>query len=118
MNPNWSKPLDIQRAHALNPEVVKRWYELVKERIVLRGIRPEDIYGMDESGFPPSDQGTQRVLGRQGTTTQHKQGTANRENVTVLVTICADGTTVKPCIVFRGKNFQSGWCQDNVSGAA
>ncbi|KAJ7439297.1 hypothetical protein FB451DRAFT_985330, partial [Mycena latifolia] len=59
-------------------------------------IKPENIYGMDESGFPPSNQGRQRVVGRRGTKTQHKAGSANHENVTVLVTICADGTTLKP----------------------
>lgn len=115
---HWSKPLDTQRAWALNPKVVRKWFELVKERIVLAGIKPEDIYGMDESGIPPLDQGTQRVLGSKGTKMQHKQGSANRENVTVLVTVCADGTTVKPCVVFKGKNFQKAWCQENVSEAA
>jgi hypothetical protein len=115
---HWSKPLDTQRARALNPEVVRKWFELVKESVVLAGIKPEDIYGMDESGFPPSDQGTQHVLGSRGTKTQHKQGSANRENVTVLVTVCADGTTVKPCVVFKGKKFQKAWCQDNISEAA
>ncbi|KAE9402187.1 hypothetical protein BT96DRAFT_780438, partial [Gymnopus androsaceus JB14] len=65
----------------------------------------ENMYGMDESGFLPSNQGCQRVLGRRGTKTQHKQGNANRENVTVIVTICGDGTTLKPTIIFKGKNF-------------
>jgi len=73
---------------------------------VLAGIRLEEIYGMDESGFPPSDQGTQHVLRRRGTKTQHKQGSANRENFTVLVTVCTVGTTVKPGVIFKGKNFQ------------
>ena len=47
---------------------------------------------MDESGFPPSDQGTTRVIGRRGTRVQHKQGAADHENVTTIVTICADGS--------------------------
>ncbi|KAJ6563093.1 hypothetical protein DFH09DRAFT_920423 [Mycena vulgaris] len=71
------------------------------------------IYGMDESGFPPSDQGRQRVVGRRGTKTQHKSGSANRENVTVLVTICADETTLKPTIIFKGHIFLQKWGQDN-----
>jgi len=72
-----SCPLDTQRAQALNPEVVQKWFKLVKERVALAGIRPQDIYGMDESGFPPSDPGIQHVLGRRETKTQHKQGSAN-----------------------------------------
>ncbi|KAJ7040000.1 hypothetical protein C8F04DRAFT_887737, partial [Mycena alexandri] len=53
----------------------------------------EDVYGMDESGFTLGHQGRERVIGRRGT---HKQGGGDKENVTVIVTICADGTYPKP----------------------
>ncbi|KIY53749.1 DDE-domain-containing protein, partial [Fistulina hepatica ATCC 64428] len=65
-----------------------------------------------------SDQGFQRVVGRRGQNTQHRQGSANRENTTVLVTICADGSTVTPVAVFKAKNFQSSWNDDNPAGIA
>lgn len=115
---HWSRPLDTQRARALNPGVVKAWFELVKERKEAQGIKPHNIYGMDESGFPPSDQGVQRVVGRRGSKVQHKQGSANRENVTALVTICADGTALQPTIIFKGRNFLKKWGEDNVSNAS
>ena len=60
---HWSKPLDTQWACALNPETKKRWFELVEEFVVKTGVRVEDLYAMDESGCPPSDQGTERVVG-------------------------------------------------------
>jgi len=41
----------MQRAQALNPEVVKHWFDLVEELVVNTGIKKEDIYGMDESGL-------------------------------------------------------------------
>jgi len=70
--------------------VVKHWFErIVKEEYVNKGILPENTYGMDESGFPPAAARTQQVIGWCGTKTQHMQGTANHENVTALVTICA-----------------------------
>ncbi len=75
----WSKALDTQRAKCLNPVAVKDWFEIVKTEIVEAGVLPENIYAMDESGFPPSNQGTQRVVGRAGNRIQHKQGSANRE---------------------------------------
>jgi hypothetical protein len=52
----------MQRAQALNPEAVKHWFDLVEELVVKTGTRKEDIYGMDESGFPPADQGKPRWL--------------------------------------------------------
>jgi hypothetical protein len=101
----------------LNPEAVKHWFDLVEEHIVKLGIKPENIYGMDESGFPPSDQGTQHVIGQCRTKTQHKQGGADRENVTALVTICADGTALTPTIVFKGQHMQKKWGENNTTGA-
>ena len=59
---HWSKPLDMQRAQA-----VKHWFDLVEELVVKTGIRKEDIYRMDESGFPPADQGKTNVVGTRGT---------------------------------------------------
>lgn len=91
---HWSKPLDMQRARSLNPEAVKSWFDLVKKYIVELGIDSKNIYGMDESGFPTAYGGKDRVVGARGTKTQHKQGGADRENVTAVVTICADGTSI------------------------
>ena len=115
---HWSKPLDMQRAQALNPEAVKHWFDLVEELVVKTGIRKEDIYGMDESGFPPADQGKTKVVGARGTKTQHKQGGADRENVTAIVTICADGTSLRPTIIFKGQGFTESWFTDNILEAS
>jgi hypothetical protein len=114
---HWSKPLDMQRARSLNPEAVKGWYQLVEKFIVELGITPDLIFGMDESGFPPANQGMERVVGSRGTRTQHKQGGADRENVTAIVTICADGTRLHPMIIYKGRNMMAKWCQDNVANA-
>ncbi|KLO08238.1 DDE-domain-containing protein [Schizopora paradoxa] len=113
----WSKPLETQRAKALNPTAVKDWFRIVKEQIVDQGIDPENIYGMDKSGFPPSNQGTQQVVGRAGNKVQHKQGGGSRENVTALVTICADGSTLRPHVIFKGEQLMTRWIQNNICDA-
>ena len=90
----------------------------MKENIVDKDVLPHNIYGMDESGFPPSDQGTQHVIGHHGTKTQHKQGGADHKNVTAIVTICADGTVLQPTIIFKGQNFMKKWGNNNVAYAS
>ncbi|KAF7336140.1 DDE-domain-containing protein [Mycena venus] len=115
---HWSKPLDSQRAQSLNPKAVEEWYKLVKELLPDQAIRVKDIYGMDESGFPPSDQGKQRVIGQRGAKIQHKQGGADMENVTAIITICADGTKLTPTIIFKGKNFLQKYGENNIAGAS
>jgi hypothetical protein len=119
---HWSKPLETQRAQAANPEVINHWFhEIVAKHAVDREtglpIAPELQYGMDESGCPPVSMGKERVIGRKGTKTQHRRGSNFRENVTVIVTICADGTTYKPTIIFKGKHLMSSWVADNVAEA-
>jgi hypothetical protein len=114
---HWSKPLDTQRANSLNPQAVESWFKLVEEFIVKLGILPGNLYGMDESGFPTGYKGKERVVGGRGTKTQHKQGGADRENVTALVTICADGSTLRPMIIFKGQHFMQKWNDNNVAKA-
>lgn len=115
---HWSKCLDSKRARAVNPDIIKHWFELVKEHIPDKNIKPHNMYGMDESGFPPSNQGRECVIGRRGARTSYKQGGADRENVTAIVTICADGTTLTPTIIFKGKNFMKKWGDNNVADAS
>lgn len=114
----WSKNLDTQRAQSLNKTNVKDWFDVLKREVIDKEIRPENIYGMDESGFPPSNQGTSRVVGRCGNKIQHKQGSGNRENATGLIGICADGTVLQPLIVFKAEYLYTRWFDDNVADAA
>lgn len=115
---HWSRPLDTVRARSLNPKVVGHWFQHVVGKQYHGKFKPEHTYGTDESGCPPQATVAQHVIGRRGTKVQHKQGTANRENVTVLVTICADGSVLQPLIIFKGKNFRKAWNRDNPAKAS
>ncbi|KAJ3499646.1 hypothetical protein NMY22_g19492 [Coprinellus aureogranulatus] len=113
LQPHWSKPLDTQRANSLNPISVQSWFEVIKKFIVDAGIKPHNTYGMDESGCPLAYPGKERVVGARGTKMQHKQGGADRENVTALVAICADGSTTRVLLIFKGKNIKESWVTGN-----
>ena len=41
----------------------------------------------------------------------------NRELVTVIETICADGSSLHPSAIFRGQRLMSAWGKDNPCGA-
>ncbi|KIJ43156.1 hypothetical protein M422DRAFT_60339 [Sphaerobolus stellatus SS14] len=70
---------------------------------------------MDESGFSRESTRTQRVYGGRGVKHQYRQGNANRENTTVLITICADGTSTRPVVIFKGENVMNSWFKNNVA---
>ena len=114
---HWRKLLDMQRAKCLNPKVVKSWFNLAWKHIIAEGIPAENIYSIDKSGFSPANQGSEHVFGQYGTKAQHKRGGANRENVTALMTICANSSALSPMIIYKEQNFMVKWGENNVTRA-
>ncbi|EIW58642.1 DDE-domain-containing protein, partial [Trametes versicolor FP-101664 SS1] len=81
-------------------------------------IVPECIYGMDETGLQQGVGGTERVIGPSGRKFQYQQESGDRENITVLVTICADGSSIPPAVIYKGEAYQAAWKQDNPLNAS
>jgi len=110
----WTKTLDTTRAAAVNPMTIAHYFELLKAILDEFKFEPSEIYGFDESGFPFGGDGVhERVYGGNGGV-QHKQGEGNRENVSVMITICGDGTFTIPGVIFRAKHFDSAWAKVNA----
>jgi hypothetical protein len=53
----------VKYSQVLKPDVVKHWFDLVKEFIVDKEIKKYNIYGMDESSFSLQTKGGRRLLG-------------------------------------------------------
>ncbi|KAL0058805.1 hypothetical protein AAF712_014488 [Marasmius tenuissimus] len=81
-------------------------------------IDPECIYSANESGFMENDGIKIHIIGSSSKKMQHKQGGGSRENTTVIVTICADGTALTPTVIFKGTHFKVNWDQENPTNAS
>lgn len=114
----WSRPLDSARGRAVNPHTKTAYFNLLKKTISDNHVEQELTYGQDESGFQPGGGGRERVIGGRGRKVQYQQRDGNRENITVMVTICADGTALPPAVIFKGESFQTSWRQDNPANAS
>ena len=137
----WARPLDSAWGRAVNPVTNEAWFDLLKRVLdggtdntqaadddtetetddVEQGSEPieEDCtYGVDESGFWPAGGTREHIIGAKGKKTQHQQGDGNCENTTVIVTICADGTSLPPAVIYKGKAFLVKWAQDNPTEAS
>lgn len=114
----WSTPLETKRAKAVNENTNKAYFNLLKTTLETYGILPHNIYGVDEVGIQPYGADRERVIGGTGPGPQYQQRTGNRENITVLVSICADGTALPPGVIFKGKGYQVRWKQDNPVDAS
>lgn len=114
----WSRPLDTSRGRAVNPSTNETWFKLLGETIKDNNIPEELQYGVDETGVQPGGGLRERVIGPKGKKVQHQQQDGNRENITVIATICADGTSLPPAVLFKGQAFQVKWAQDNPTKAS
>jgi hypothetical protein len=68
---------------------------------------------MDESDFPFGTGEKVKVVACKMSKQAHIQHNGNRENVSVIVTVCADGSYVPPVVIFKGQNINSKWLRNN-----
>ena len=101
-----SRKYDYQRALSEDPRIIKPWFDLVQNTIEKWGITSDDIFNFDESGFAMGVGTTQRII-----TSAEYHGkrsllqAGNREWVTSIECIRADGSVHPPLFVFKGKLF-------------
>ncbi|KAF9510145.1 hypothetical protein BS47DRAFT_1253186, partial [Hydnum rufescens UP504] len=85
----------------VNPATIEHWFKLVEAQFNQYHFEPQNIYGMDESGFPFRTGQPVKVVTRKTRKCQHIQCDGNHENVSVIVTICADGTSLPLTVIFQ-----------------
>jgi len=109
----WSSAMDSSQGQAVNPITKAEYFKLLKEVREEYDIQDELVYGADETGIQMGIGVTERIIGPAGAKIQHQQQSGNRENITVLPTICADGTSVPLTVIYKGEAFQTKWLQEN-----
>jgi hypothetical protein len=105
-----SRKYNYERALSEDLRVILPWFKLVEHTIQKYGITSDVIYNFDESGFAMGISSTQKVItsaeyhGRRGVLQP-----GNREWVTVIECIGANGVALPPYIIFKGKVFLERW---------
>lgn len=114
----WATPLESKRGRAVNKHTVNAWFDLYDNISTKYQVKPENTYGTDEFGTNTQDGEQERVIGGNKSGPQYQQRDGTRKNITVIVTICADGTSAPPAVIFKGQAFQAKWKQDNPANAS
>ena len=105
--------IDYQRAQCEDPDVVNAWFWLVRNVVAKYGICDEDIYNFDETGFLMGMISTTKVVtSSERRTRPRKKQPGNREWVTVIQGVGADGYVIPPYMVVKGKFHLLPWYQD------
>jgi hypothetical protein len=104
--------LDPKRAKSFNYLIVKDYFEKLREITTQHDIPTENIYNMDEKGCQLGGgrkQGRRKYLFGRKSRQRYRIRDANLELVTIVECVSADGTALKPYIIFKGKRVQSHW---------
>jgi hypothetical protein len=115
---SWSRPLETKRGRAVNPFTKDAFYELLGDTVKKYDITEDRTWGVDEIGIQGSMGMPERVMGAHKLGPQYQQRDGDRENITVLETICADGMSIPPAVIFKGSAYQVKWVQDNPANAS
>jgi hypothetical protein len=104
----WSTGLDCQRFQADTPDRYKEYFDILHKKMRKHRIQQRFTYNMNEKGFMLGVEGkTKRWFSKEEWVKGGKRAAiqdGSRQWVTVLASICADGTTLPPGIIYDGKN--------------
>jgi hypothetical protein len=104
---------NYQRAKCEDPTIIRGWFRLVENTIAKYGIRSDDIWNFDETGFMMGmiEPGTVVTSShRQGRPKQVQPG--NRKWITVIEAINAEGQSIPPFIIGAGKDHLANWYEE------
>jgi hypothetical protein len=111
--------LEKCRAKALNPTAVRGFYDILGEVVAEFNIDPENIWNMDEKGIQLGIGAKVAAIVDRDQATVYSVEDGNRELVTIIEAVCADGTVLIPSVIFQGarRNLEWGRPENNPSSA-
>ena len=106
----YNRKYDYHRAQCEDPVIIQGWFELVRNTIAKYGILNEDVYNFDETGFQMGVITTSKVVTRADRRGRPKSiQPGNREWVSVVHGINAQGWAIPPLIILAGRLHQGVW---------
>jgi hypothetical protein len=113
-----SRSLEEKCGRAVNSYANAHYWEVLEGSYKQYKFKQTAIFGSDEVGVLAHGSERERVIAsRKQKGPQYQQRAGTRENTTVIVTICADGTSIPPTVIFKGATYQVSWGEDNPPNA-
>ena len=93
--------LEKARAKGLNQTVVHEFFNMLADVINEYSILPENLYNMDEKGIQLGIGARITAMIDRSQKMAYSIEDGNRELVTIIEAICADGSILYPSVIFR-----------------
>jgi len=104
----WVRGLDRTRSKADSGDKYKLYFDLLHRKMREYNILPQNCYNIDEKGFATGIlRNSKRVFSRQQWEAKEVRAArqdGSREWITVLASVCADGTALPPGLIYASKN--------------
>jgi hypothetical protein len=104
----WSAGIDVVRHRANSKRKYELYFDLLHHKIVQYNVWPCNTYNMNEKGFMIGVTGrSKQVFSRAQWESKQVRAAlqdGSREWVTVVATICADGSTLPPALIYSLAN--------------
>ena len=105
---------DYQRAKCEDPTEIRKWFKLVENIIAKYGIDLADIYNFDEVGFLMGMIASGMVVtGSERRARPKSVQPGNREWITVIQAINAEGWAIAPFIIGAGQYHLANWYRES-----
>jgi hypothetical protein len=109
--------LEKARAKGLNQTVVHEFFDMLADVINEYSILPENLYNMDEKGIQLGIGARITAMIDRDQKTAYSIEDGNRELVTIIEAICADGSVLHPSVIFQGQWRNLEWGRNNPCNA-
>ncbi|CAK5283406.1 unnamed protein product [Mycena citricolor] len=110
--------LEECRAKSLTRPVVHKYFEMLSRVIQEFNIKPKHIYNMDEKGIQLGMAGRLQVVVDRDQRNVQAIANGNRELVTIIECVSADGEVLCPSVVFQGLRRDNRWGANNPCNAS
>jgi hypothetical protein len=109
--------LEACRAKALNETNVNGYFDILKLVIEEYNVKVENIWNMDEKGVQLGIGQKFSALVDRDQKNVYSIESGNRDLVTIIEAVCADGKVLRPSVIFQGVRRNLRWGADNPAEA-
>ncbi|KZT18027.1 DDE-domain-containing protein, partial [Neolentinus lepideus HHB14362 ss-1] len=115
---HWTTGLEQCRAQALNPTTVNGYFQMLGELIEKYSILPQNTWNMDEKGVQPGIGERIAAFVDRDAKVIYQVENGNRELVTIIEAVCADGRALHPSVIYQGQCRDLEWGRNNPCKAS
>ncbi|KAK6224541.1 transposase [Colletotrichum tabaci] len=111
-----SRAIDARRWKAHSSEVIEDFFHRLDSIPTIQGINPSNRWNMDETGIMEGKGANGLVLGSMASQHIQKKQPGSRTWVSIIECVAADGRSLCPLVIYKGKSVQAQWFPSNLFG--